>query len=113
MTNLILCLFSIDHKDGSEYILSKNKIELSLPSISNDTSISIEDNLSKLVDSCIKADTKWLKLKIFELRNINDHLEVYYMGRIPYEYKYMTKDSFFISPALTDNAIVYKMKYFI
>lgn len=113
MTRLVLCLFTVDYKDGIPYVLSKSTVQVALPYRDNDTSISIKDNLVELVDSCIKADTDWLKLKIFDIRNIDGITEVLYFGRIPNEYKYMTKNTFFVRPEMSDDDILLKMKYYI
>jgi hypothetical protein len=113
MTKLTLCLFTIDNKDALDYILSRSNITLSLPYIENNLDLSIQDNLKNLVDSCVRADVNWLKLKIFEIRNVGQDMEILYFGRIPYEYKYMVKNAFFVRPAVTEDQTILKMKYFI
>jgi hypothetical protein len=113
MTKLILCLFTIDNKDVLDYILSRSNITLSLPYLDNDVNLTIKENIKNLVDSCVRADVDWLKLKVFEIRNVGQDTEILYFGRIPYEYKYMVKNAYFIRPSITEDETILKMKYFI
>lgn len=113
MTKLILCLFTIDNKDALDYILSRSNITLSLPYLENDVSLTIKENIKNLVDSCVRADVDWLKLKVFEIRNVGQDTEILYFGRIPYEYKYMVKNAYFVRPSITEDETILKMKYFI
>lgn len=113
MIKLILCIFSIDYKDGLEYIMSTSKVQVKLPYLENNPNISIQENLKTLIETYIKVDTNWLKLKIFDIINKDGSTEIYYLGRIPYEYKHMTKDIFLVRPELSDDPTLMKMKYFI
>jgi hypothetical protein len=114
MTEIILFLLSIDIKEGIEYIVSKNVLELQPPRIKNDLSNTVRDNLYSFVQSIIKANPDWLKLKIVDVVNKEDKTELWYFARIPYEYKYMIDNSHhLIKLSATEDNNILRLKYFL
>lgn len=114
MTKIVLYLLSIDLKEAIEYIVSSNLLEVNPPSVTNDTSKSIEENLNSLSADVVKANPDWLKYKIVNVINQNNCTELWYFARIPYEYKYMINKNYNMIKLSTceDNRIL-RLKYFL
>jgi hypothetical protein len=114
MIKILLYLLSIDIKEGIEYIVSNSPLEVIPPQIDNDLTKSITENLHTLSNSIIKANPDWLKYKIVEVINNEDHTQLWYFSRIPYEYKYMINTKFhFIKLSMTENNKILRLKYMI
>lgn len=114
MTDIVLFLLSIDIKEGIEYIVSKNILEIQPPRITNDVSIDMKENLKTFAQSVIKANPDWLKFKIVDVLNKDQKTELWYFARIPYEYKYMIDHSYhLIKLSSTDDNNILRLKYFL
>jgi hypothetical protein len=114
MTKIVLFLLSIDIKEGIEYIVSKSMVELKLPSINNDITNTIKDNINTFAKTVVKANPDWLKFKIVDVINTDECTELWFFARIPYEYKYMlSSDYHMVKLSITDNNNILRMKYLI
>jgi hypothetical protein len=87
MNKLELILISYDISSSEPYILSLSGDELVLPSIVNDTSKPIKENIKSLIKEYIYVNPDWLEIKLYDVRNVDNENSIYFITMIPKQYQ--------------------------